>query len=96
MKQRCKMEEKILAMVCELMICDAEEVKLETNLREDLNCGSLDMIELVVTLEDEYGIEIGMEDTARIETVSDAVTLVLEKLKAGAGPRVEEDEEVEA
>lgn len=96
MKQRRKVEEKIQAMVCELMICDAEQVTSGKRLREDLGCDSLDMIELGMKLEEEYGIQIDMEDTARIETVSDAVTLVREKLKAGAGPRVEEDEEVEA
>lgn len=48
-----------------------------TRFREDLDADSLDLYELVMELEDSYGIKVSEEDAARIETVGQAVDFVL-------------------
>jgi acyl carrier protein len=56
---------------------DPDRIDDDTSFREDLDADSLDLYELVMELEDRYGIRIGEEDAARIETVGQAVDFVL-------------------
>ena len=65
------MLEKIRIMIAEQLGIDAEEVKAESSLQDDLNADSLDLFELVVSLEEEYGIEIPSGDLEKVETVND-------------------------
>ncbi|MCI8977151.1 acyl carrier protein [Lachnospiraceae bacterium 54-11] len=67
------MLEKIRIMIAEQLGIDAEEVKAESSLQDDLNADSLDLFELVVSLEEEYGIEIPSGDLEKVETVNDIV-----------------------
>ena len=67
------MIEKIRIMIAEQLGIDAEEVKAESSLQDDLNADSLDLFELVVSLEEEYGIEIPSGDLEKVETVNDIV-----------------------
>jgi acyl carrier protein len=67
----------------------AEELELEagrisegTRFKEDLDADSLDLYELVMELEDRYGISISEEQATRIRTVGDAVDFVLEHAPA--------------
>jgi acyl carrier protein len=53
-----------------------------TRFRDDLDADSLDLYELVMELEDTYGIKVSEEEAARIETVGDAVDFVLERTPA--------------
>jgi len=57
-----------------------EEVTEATRLREDLDADSLDLYELMMELEDTYGISVSEEDAARIETVGHAVDFVAGRL----------------
>jgi acyl carrier protein len=57
---------------------DAAEIGEETRFKEDLDADSLDLYELVMELEDRYGIAVSEEQAARIKTVGDAVAFVLE------------------
>ena len=59
-----------------------ERIQPETRFREDLDADSLDLYELVMELEDSYGISVSEADAARIETVGDAVDFVVGKLPA--------------
>ena len=59
-----------------------EKIQSETRFREDLDADSLDLYELVMELEDRYGISVSEEQAARIETVGDAVAFVLERAPA--------------
>jgi len=59
-----------------------EQVQPATRFREDLDADSLDLYELVMELEDTYGVTVSEQDAAAIETVSDAVEFVLERLPA--------------
>ena len=67
----------------------AEELEIETakisertRFKEDLDADSLDLYELVMELEDRYGISVSEEQAAKIETVGDAVAFVLEHAPA--------------
>jgi acyl carrier protein len=53
-----------------------ESIQPETRFREDLDADSLDLYELVMELEDRYGIRVSEEEAAEIETVGDAVDFV--------------------
>ncbi len=61
---------------------DAGEIGEGTRFREDLDADSLDLYELVMELEDTYGIKVSEEEAARITTVGDAVDFVTERLPA--------------
>jgi len=60
---------------------DPEKVTLEARFVEDLGLDSLDVVELVMALEDEFDIEISDEEAEKILTVQQAVDLVVEKKK---------------
>ena len=60
----------------------AEQVQPATRFREDLDADSLDLYELVMELEDTYGVKVSEEDAAEIETVGNAVDFVMERLPA--------------
>lgn len=57
-------------------------IQPETRFREDLDADSLDFYELVMELEDTYGVSVTEEEAARIETVGDAVEFVLQRQPA--------------
>ena len=59
-----------------------EKIQLETRFREDLDADSLDLYELVMELEDRYGIRVSEEEAADIETVGDAVDFVCTRVPA--------------
>jgi acyl carrier protein len=59
-----------------------EKIQPETRFREDLDADSLDLYELVMELEDGYGISVSEEQAARIKTVGDAVDFVMEHAPA--------------
>jgi acyl carrier protein len=59
-----------------------DRISEATRFRDDLDADSLDLYELVMELEDTYGIKVSEEEAARIETVGDAVDFVLERIPA--------------
>lgn len=67
------MLERIRIMIAEQLGIDMDEVKAESNLQDDLDADSLDLFELVMSLEEEYGIEIPSEDMEKVKTVNDIV-----------------------
>jgi acyl carrier protein len=62
---------------------DAAAIGEETRFKEDLDADSLDLYELVMELEDNYGISVSEEQASRIKTVGDAVEFVLAHAPAG-------------
>jgi acyl carrier protein len=60
----------------------ADGISDATRFRDDLDADSLDLYELVMELEDTYGIKVSEEEASRIETVGDAVDFVLGRLPA--------------
>lgn len=70
------MLEKVKAVVVEQLDCDPAEVKEDSKFIEDLGADSLDVVELVMALEEEFDIEIPDEDAEGILTVADAIKYI--------------------
>jgi acyl carrier protein len=75
--------ERVRAQLAEIKVEGAEEATMETTWQE-LDVDSLDLVELVKALEDEYGISIADDDLKPIASVGDAVNLTL-RLRGEAG-----------
>lgn len=67
------MFEKIQEIIVDQLNVDASEVTMEASFKDDLGADSLDLFELVMALEEEYGIEIPTEDLEQITTVGAVV-----------------------
>ncbi len=68
--------DKIKDIIVENLDVDADEIKLETNLKDDLGADSLDAVEIVMAVEEEFDIEIPDEEAQKIVTVKDIVDYV--------------------
>lgn len=73
------MLEKIKEIVADQLGIDEDDIKLESNFKEDLEADSLDLFELVMALEEEYGEEIPSEDLEKIATVNDIIEYLKNK-----------------
>ena len=73
------MSEKMKEIIAEQLSVNAEEIKPETNFKEDLGVDSLDLFEMVMAMEEEFGIEIPSEDLESIVTVNDIIGYLKEK-----------------
>lgn len=73
--------EKVKKMIVEQLGVNESEVVPEAKFIDDLGADSLDIVELIMALEDEYGIEIPDEDAEKIETVGDAIRYIEEHIK---------------
>ncbi|NLK26933.1 MAG: acyl carrier protein [Clostridiales bacterium] len=62
---------KVKEVVAEQLGVDVAELTGETSLKNDLNADSLDLFQIIMSLEEEFGIEIPTEDTESIETIGD-------------------------
>ena len=74
-------EEKIKSIIAEQLGVKKEEIKPESSFIDDLGADSLDTVELVMALEEEFGIEIPDEDAEKMTTVGDAIKYIEEKAK---------------
>lgn len=74
-------EDRVKNIIVEQLNVDAESVTAEASFVEDLGADSLDIVELVMTMEEEFDLEIPDEDAEKIKCVKDVVTYV--KAKAG-------------
>ena len=70
------MFEKVKAILVEQLSVDKDMVTLDARISEDLGADSLDVMELLMTLEDEYGIVIPDEELAAFEKVADIVSYI--------------------
>jgi len=69
-------EDKVKAIIKEQLGVGDSEIKPEAAFVEDLGADSLDLVELVMAMEEEFGIEIPDEDAEKIRTVADAISYV--------------------
>lgn len=69
-------EEKIKNIIVEQLGVSADEVIPEASFVDDLGADSLDLVELVMVLEEEFGKEIPDEDAEKIQTVQDAINYI--------------------
>ena len=68
--------EKVKSIIVEQLGLDADEVTAEASFTEDLGADSLDIVELVMAFEEEFGIEIPDEDAEKIGRVKEAVSYI--------------------
>jgi acyl carrier protein len=73
-------EQKVKEIIADRLGVDPEEVTPEASFVEDLGADSLDTVELVMALEEEFGIEIPDEDAEKIQTVGDAIEYIQKHL----------------
>lgn len=69
-------EEKVKHIIVEQLGVDADEVKAEASFVDDLGADSLDVVELVMALEEEFGLEISDEDAEKLRTVQQAIEYI--------------------
>lgn len=74
--------EKIKSIIAEQLGVKTEEVTPEASFIDDLGADSLDTVELIMALEEEFGIEIPDEDAEKMTTVGDAIKYIEEKAAA--------------
>jgi acyl carrier protein len=74
-------EDKVKDIIAEQLGVKKEEIKPESSFVDDLGADSLDTVEVVMALEEEFGVEIPDEDAEKITTVGDAVKYIEEKQK---------------
>ena len=72
------MLEKIIEVAAEELGVEADKITEETSFKEDLAADSLDLFQMVMSLEEEYGVEIPTEDLESLETVGDVVRYIEE------------------
>lgn len=73
------MFEKLQSIIAGQLNVDVEAVKPESSFKEDLNADSLDLFELVMSMEDEFGVEIPSEDLEKLSTVQDVMNYLSDK-----------------
>ncbi|MGI8968603.1 MAG: acyl carrier protein [Chloroflexota bacterium] len=71
-------EERLKRIISEQLGADESLLTPNASFEEDLNADSLDLVELIMSLEEEFGIEISEEDAEKIRTVGDATEYVRE------------------
>jgi acyl carrier protein len=73
------MLDKLKELISDQLNVDAASVTPDARFKEDLEADSLDLFELVMSLEEEYGVEIPSEDLANILTVQDVINYLEDK-----------------
>ncbi|MEW6614983.1 MAG: acyl carrier protein [Thermodesulfobacteriota bacterium] len=73
-------EAKIKAIIAEQLGIDEDEVVNEASFIDDLGADSLDLVELIMALEEEFGQEISDEEAENIQTVQEAIDYISEHL----------------
>jgi acyl carrier protein len=82
--ERSEIQDKVCSILAEQLAVDAGKVTPEARFSEDLDADSLDLVEAVLALEEEFGVSIPEEEMENVATVGQAIDLIVEKLGASA------------
>ncbi len=74
-----ELQEKVIKLVSEATKMDAGNISLGTSFIDDLNLDSLDMVELMMKMEDEFGVEIPEDETENLKSIGDIVAYLKSK-----------------
>ena len=69
-------EDKVRKIIAEKLSVDLKEVIPEASFVDDLGADSLDLVELIMTMEEEFDIDISDEDAEKLESVKDAIAFI--------------------
>jgi len=72
--------QRVIEIIVEQLKVSPEEVTLEASFIDDLGADSLDLVELIMAMEEEFGLEISDEDAEKIQTVQDTVNYITEHI----------------
>ena len=75
-------EERVKAIIVELLGVEPDRVTPDARFREDLEADSLDLVELIMAFEDEFGGELSDEEAQKITTVGEAINYIETQMKA--------------
>lgn len=75
--------ERIRVIIVEQLGVDEDKVAPDARFREDLEADSLDLVELIMAMEDEFGGEISDEEAQQLKTVGQAVDYLQQRMEAG-------------
>ena len=78
-----EIEERVRKILAENLSVSEDDVTVESRFQEDLDADSLDLVEAVLALEEEFGVSIPEEEMEGVKTVGQAVNLVAQKLEVG-------------
>lgn len=73
--------EKLKGIIVERLGVEEDQVKMESTFIDDLSADSLDIVELVMSVEEEFGIEIADDEAEKITTVADVVNYIVNATK---------------
>ncbi|CAG0975291.1 acyl carrier protein [Myxococcaceae bacterium] len=77
-----QLEDRVTNIIVNHLNVSQEEVVPEASFVDDLGADSLDIVELVMAMEEEFDVEIPDEDAEKIQTIGDAIAYLKEKLEA--------------
>ncbi|MGQ9695691.1 MAG: acyl carrier protein [Thermodesulfobacteriota bacterium] len=73
-------ERRVIEIIVEQLGVNEEEVTSEASFIDDLGADSLDLVELIMAMEEEFGLEISDEDAEKIQTVQDVINYINERI----------------
>ena len=76
------LEQRVSEIIVEQLGVSRDDIEAESSFIDDLGADSLDLVELVMAMEEEFGVEIPEEDSEKLQTFADAVAYLKEKLEA--------------
>ncbi len=80
LRRMSRTAERIKEIIAEKLMVELEEVTEDATFRDDLGADSLDLVDLIMEFEDEFGIEIPEEDAEKITTVGEAIAYIERKI----------------
>jgi len=76
------LEQRVSEIIVEQLGVSRDDIASESSFTDDLGADSLDLVEMVMAMEEEFGVEIPEEDSEKLQTFGDAVAYLKEKLEA--------------
>ncbi|MCS7047532.1 MAG: acyl carrier protein [Gemmataceae bacterium] len=81
MKSRDEIKEKVIQIVCDNLSVSKEQVNESTSFIEDIGADSLDIVELIMELEEEFEITIPDEEAEKIKNVGEVINYIMKELE---------------